>query len=63
GQLTPFNAYMAISHSRGRDGIRLLWEFDERLFTTHPTEHLREEDQRLEALDRLTTRWWQSMQQ
>lgn len=29
GQLTPFNAYVALSRSRGRDTIRLLRDFDE----------------------------------
>ncbi|KIM56878.1 hypothetical protein SCLCIDRAFT_131593, partial [Scleroderma citrinum Foug A] len=36
GQLTPFNAYVALSRSRSRVGIRLLQDFDERLFTHHP---------------------------
>ena len=40
GELTPFNAYVALSRSRGRDSIRLLRYYDERLFTTHPNEHL-----------------------
>ena len=55
GPLTPFNAYVGLSRSRGRDTIRLLRECQEGLFTTHPSEDLREEDIRLEKLDRLTT--------
>jgi len=33
GQLTPFNAYVALSRSRGRSSICLLRDFDEGLFT------------------------------
>ncbi|KAF8424992.1 hypothetical protein L210DRAFT_797582, partial [Boletus edulis BED1] len=58
GELTPFNAYVALSRSRGRDSIRLLRGFDEKLFTTHPSEHLRREDERLNELDRITEGWW-----
>jgi len=58
GQLTPFNAYVALSRSRGRNSIRLLRDFDERLFTHHPSEHLHNEDERLKDLDRKTTKEW-----
>lgn len=54
GELTPFNAYVALSRSRGRDNIRLLRDFDTTLFTTHPSEDLRVEDARLTLLDRET---------
>ncbi|RDB17999.1 ATP-dependent DNA helicase RRM3 [Hypsizygus marmoreus] len=54
GELTPFSAYVSLSRSRGRDTIRLLRDFDERLFTTHPSEDLRQEDIRLKILDRQT---------
>jgi ATP-dependent exoDNAse (exonuclease V) alpha subunit len=50
GTLTGFNAYVALSRSRGRKTIRLLRDFDEKLFTTHPSEELRKEDVRLAAL-------------
>ena len=60
GQLTPFNAYVALSRSRGRDTIRLLRDFDERLFMKHPSEHLRQEDLRLEMLDRETKAKWEA---
>lgn len=59
GQLTPFNAYVALSRSHGRHGIRLLRDFDERLFTQHPSEHLRQEDARLEDLDRKMRKRWE----
>ncbi|KAF8125257.1 hypothetical protein EV363DRAFT_1119588, partial [Boletus edulis] len=58
GELTPFNAYVALSRSRGRESIRLLHPFDEKLFTSHPSEHLRTEDERLNRLDEVTAEWW-----
>ncbi|KII89502.1 hypothetical protein PLICRDRAFT_175676 [Plicaturopsis crispa FD-325 SS-3] len=58
GELTPFNAYVALSRGRGRENIRLLRDFDDRLFTQHPSEHLRLEDRRLEELDAKTEKWW-----
>ncbi|KAH9057062.1 hypothetical protein EDB83DRAFT_1062563, partial [Lactarius deliciosus] len=54
GALTGFNAYVALSRSCGRDTIRLLRDFDQRIFTVHPNEQLREEDQRLAALEKTT---------
>ena len=39
-ELIPSNAYVSLSRSRGRDNIRLLCGFDEKLFTAHPNEHL-----------------------
>jgi hypothetical protein len=54
GGLTGFNVYVALSRSRGRETIRLLRDFDEKLFTVHPNEQLRREDQRLEALEKKT---------
>lgn len=50
GALNPFNAYVALSRSRGRDTIRLLRDFDNNLFTEHPSEELRIEDGRLQEL-------------
>nr|GAT42295.1 predicted protein [Mycena chlorophos] len=47
GALTPFNAYVALSRSRGRGNIRILRGFDYKLFTTHPSVFLRREDERL----------------
>jgi hypothetical protein len=48
--------YVALSRSRGRKTIRLLRDFDEKLFTVHPNEHLRREDARLEKLEDETKR-------
>ena len=54
GKLTGFNAYVTLSRSRGKSTIRLLRDFDEKLFTVHPNEHLRREDARLEILEKET---------
>jgi ATP-dependent exoDNAse (exonuclease V) alpha subunit len=48
--VTPFAAYVALSRSRGRSSIRLLRDFDDSIFTQHPSEALRLEDERLEWL-------------
>ena len=61
-QLTPFNAYIALSHSRGRNTICLLHEFDECLFTRHPSEHLQEENIRLQKLNYETKKKWEGLQ-
>ena len=46
----PFAAYVALSHSSGCESICLLWDFDKRIFTRHPSDELRDEDERLELL-------------
>ena len=51
GKLMPFNVYMALSRSSGRESIHLLWDFDDSLFTTTPCAILEEEDKQLERLD------------
>jgi ATP-dependent exoDNAse (exonuclease V), alpha subunit - helicase superfamily I member len=51
GPLSPFNAYVALSRSRGRQNIRLLRDFDDSLFTHHPCEALRDEDERLQRMN------------
>jgi hypothetical protein len=48
--LSPFNAYVALSRSRGRETIRLLRDFDNELFLRHPSEDLRVEETRIDAL-------------
>ena len=45
-----FAAYVALSQSRGQETIRLLGDFDDKIFTKHPSEHLHAEDKRLAAL-------------
>lgn len=54
GTLTGFNAYVALSRSRGRQMICLLCDFDENLFTTHLNEKLQAEDFRLAELEEQT---------
>ena len=52
GGLTGFNMYIALSRSHGQSTIRLLWDFDEKLFMEHPSEDLRREDIRLSMLEK-----------
>ena len=59
GTLSPFSAYVALSRSRGRDTIRLLRDFDDNLFQNHPSDALRREMTRLEALNDATKREWE----
>ena len=54
GALNGFNAYVALSRSRGKSTIRLLRDFDSKLFTVHPNKLLRQEDERLAMLARET---------
>ena len=56
--LTTFTAYIALSRSQGCDTIRLLGDFDDALFTTHPSEDLRQEDVWLAELTRITKEIW-----
>lgn len=60
GELTPFNAYVALSRGRGRDHIRLLRPVPSELLFKHPSEELRTEMVRLEALDYATVRRYTS---
>jgi hypothetical protein len=56
--VNPFAAYVALSRSRRRHKIRLLREFEEKLFTTHPSVDLREEDKRLHIAANETKKKW-----
>ncbi len=48
GTLDPFNAYIALSRSRGRGTIRLLRRGEHELYTTHPSlKELKRKDERL----------------
>ena len=60
GSLTAFNAYVALSRSRGRSTIRLLRPFNEKLFTMHPSEELRKEDEQLALLGQKTVQRFQN---
>lgn len=63
GRLTPFNAYVALSRSAGRETIRLLRDFEDSLFTTIPSQSLADEDDRLKRLDEDTKRRWTEREQ
>ena len=58
--VNQFAAYVALSRSRGRQTIRLLRDFDDRLFTIHPSEDLKEQDERLKVLSQQTEINWQN---
>ena len=50
GKISSFSAYVTLSRSRGRDSIRVLSDFDDRLFRSHPNADLEAEMQRLTLL-------------
>ncbi|KAH7104668.1 hypothetical protein BKA62DRAFT_755261 [Auriculariales sp. MPI-PUGE-AT-0066] len=52
--IAPFNAYVVLSRGKGRHAIRILRLPDYDLLTTHPCEHLRKEDTRVEKLNKST---------
>ncbi|KAJ4463316.1 hypothetical protein C8J55DRAFT_494449 [Lentinula edodes] len=54
-KLNAFGAYVSLSHSRGRETIRILRGFDGSLFVTHPSPALEAEDQRLDECGAATT--------
>ena len=56
--VNSFASYVALSRSRGRDKICLLRDFDVKLFTTHPSADLREEDDRLRVAAEETKQKW-----
>ncbi len=56
--VSPFGAYIALSRSHGASNIRLLRDFNDKLFTTHPSQDLRDEEVRLRGLaDETKARW------
>ena len=58
--ISPLGVYVALSRGRGREQIRLLRDFDDDLFTKHPSEDLRVEDERLTTLTEMTKDRWDS---
>lgn len=58
GGLNLFNLYVALSRSSGRDTIRLLRDFDEKLFLGGHSSDLLAEDDRLAVLDEQNSAWW-----
>jgi hypothetical protein len=61
GTLSLFNLYVALSRSSGRASIRLLHDFDDKLFTASHDPALVDEDERLENLNIKTKSWYERM--
>ncbi|KAF8485528.1 hypothetical protein JB92DRAFT_2760948 [Gautieria morchelliformis] len=61
GGLNAFNAYVAISRGRSREMVRLLWDFNTSIFTSHPNLDLAECDSCLERLDKETEKKYVSL--
>jgi hypothetical protein len=59
GSLSPFAVDVALSRSWGRDTIRLLRDFDDEMFQHHPSEALRLDMERMEAVNRATRDQWE----
>lgn len=57
GGLTPFNAYVALSRSSGRDTIRLLRGFNDDLFKKVPCHKLAADEERLIKDAEATKKW------
>lgn len=60
-ELTLFNIYVALSRSKGRQSIRLLRDFDERLLFKAQVPELETEDIKLRMWDEQTRKWWTEM--
>ena len=58
GALSLFNVYVALSRSSGRSTIRLLRDFDDKVFKKSHDPCLLDEDHCLEMLDRITGKIW-----
>lgn len=58
GTLNLFNLYVALSRSHGRQSIRLLQDFDDKMFQKGHEAQLLQEDKRLENLDETTLTWY-----
>jgi hypothetical protein len=58
GKLSLFNIYVALSRSAGRHSIRLLRDFDEKIFFQGHSTELLSEDDRIESLNKETQAWW-----
>ncbi|CAK5270204.1 unnamed protein product [Mycena citricolor] len=61
GGLSLFNLYVALSRSSGRETIRLLREFDDKIFRQSHDPALLAEDDNLERLNAVTKEWWKRM--
>ena len=61
GGLMLFNLYVALSRSSGRLTIRLLRDFDDKLFKRGHRAGLLAENDRLNELNKKTLKWWREM--
>ena len=61
GGLSLLNIYVALSRSSGRDTIRLLRDFDDKLFEKRDYCALLPEDERLDEMDRQTRMWYEQV--
>ena len=61
GGLTLFNLYVALSRSSGRSTIRLLRDFDDKLFRAGHCAELLAENDRIDELNNKTSKWWKEM--
>jgi len=60
--LSLFNLYVSLSHSSGRETIRLLRDFNDEMFLQAHEPELIDEDDRLEEMNVTTKEWWDKMQ-
>jgi hypothetical protein len=60
-KLSLFNLYVARSRSSRHNMIRILRDFDERLFAQSLDPDLLTDDERLEGLDAETKVWWEAL--
>ena len=56
--LSLFNLYVALSRSSGRATIRLLHDFEDRIFLKRHDEELLNEDEMLENQNEVTCEWY-----
>ena len=61
GGLTLFNLDVALSQSSGHSTIRLLHDFNDKLFQKGHRAELLVENDRIEELNKQTLRWWKEM--
>jgi hypothetical protein len=61
GTLSLFNLYVVLSRSSGRASIRLLHDFNDKLFMVSHNPGLVDEDERLEDLNIETNLWYKWM--
>ena len=61
GTLSLFNLYVALSRSAGRHLIRLLRDFDDKIFKREHESQLIEEDIRLANLEMETKTWYNTL--